>query len=526
MATYSVYFAGESARHPSRFLGEWNCHMHTCASSGRHSALDRALLPVLLLALLLGAGLRFWQLDAESFWLDEVTSILLARSDIPTLIRATAQDIHPPVYYVLLHLWLRLGEGEFMARALSALVGVISIALIYRLGASLFGNGAGATSALLLAASPLHIWYAQETRMYILVTLWTLAGSYWLWRALQRGRWWQWLAYALCMALGLYTHYHAIFVLLFQNLFVAFCWLCSHDRRQLARIWLLADAVIALLFLPWLPVLVHQVAQGGGGWVEKAIGHPGPRVLVETWIDYSVGSARQWYPLWLRRAGYLLFALAAVWPFATAAARWQRKVKADWLPLLYATMYLVVPLLAVWTISQVKPMYAGRYLLPFLPPYLLLLGYGVTQLPWKIARLSLLIGLMAVSLVGAGLAASRLQKDDWRGVAAWIATAAQPGDVVLCEPVWNYKPFEYYAGGRVATYHDWPVSIATDDDLGALLQPAVAGRTHLWLIWMPKHYSDPQGILQSYLDDRHNLLVRREVPGIGLVSLYALDATR
>jgi len=500
--------------------------MHTCASSSQRDALDRALLLVLLLALLLGTGLRFWRLDAESLWLDEVTSIFLARSDIPTLIRTTAQDIHPPVYYALLHLWLRLGEGEFMARALSAFVGVISIAVIYRLGASLFGSGAGAASALLLAASPLHVWYAQEVRMYILVTLWTLAGTYWLWRALQCGRWWQWLAYALCMALSLYTHYHAIFVLLFQNLFVAFCCLRSRDRRQLARDWLLADAVIVLLFLPWLPVLLHQVAQGGGGWVEKAIGRPSPRALVETWIDYSVGSARQWYPLWLRRAGYLLFGLTAAWPFAVVAARWQRRAKADWLPLLYAAAYLVVPLLAVWTVSQVKPMYAGRYLLPFLPPYLLLLGRGVTQFPRKITRLLMLVGLMVVSLVGVGLAASRLQKDDWRGIAAWVAAAAQPGDVVLCQPVWNYKPFEYYAGGRVATYHDWPVSVAADDDLGALLRPVVAGRTRLWLIWTRGHYSDPEGLLQSYLDDRYSLLMRREVPGIGLISLYALGAAR
>ncbi len=500
--------------------------MHTCAPSCQRDALSRPLFLMLLLALLLGAGLRFWRLDAESLWLDEVTSILLARSDIPTLIHTTAQDIHPPVYYALLHLWLRLGEGEFMARAFSAFVGVISIALIYRLGARLFGSEAGAASALLLAVSPLHIWYAQEVRMYILVTLWTLAGTYWLWRALQRDRWWQWLAYALCMALGLYTHYHAIFVLLFQNLFVAFCWLRSRERRRLACAWLLADVVIALLFLPWLPVLLNQVAQGGGGWVEKAIGHPSPRVLVETWIDYSVGSARQWYPLWLRRGGYLLFGLAAAWPFIALVARWRRKAKAAWSPLLYAAAYLVVPLLAIWAVSQVKPMYAGRYLLPFLPPYLLLLGCGVAQLPWKGVRLLMLAGLMAVSLVGVGLAASQLQKDDWRGLAAWIAAAAQPGDVVLCEPVWNYKPFEYYADGRVTAYHDWPISIAAHDDLGALLQPVVTGRTRLWLIWTPKHYSDPEGILQTYLDDRHNLLVRREMPGIGLISLYALGAAR
>ena len=157
----------------------------------------------MVLILLVAALLRLHGLAEESIWLDEATSILLAQERLPDLIRATAQDIHPPGYYALLHLWLGLGPGAWIARSLSAFLGIISVAAIYQLGKSALGQGAGLATALLLAVSPLHIWYAQETRMYALVTLLALLGSYALWRAIVGSRpAVAWAGYAVCMAIG------------------------------------------------------------------------------------------------------------------------------------------------------------------------------------------------------------------------------------------------------------------------------------------------------------------------------------
>ena len=391
----------------------------------------------LLAALALGFGLRLYGLARESLWLDEATSILLAQSDIPTLIRATAQDIHPPVYYLFLHFWVKLGVSEFAVRALSVCLGTLSIAVIFALGRSLFDEWVGVGSALLLAVSPLHVWYSQETRMYVLVTLWTLAGSFWLWRALQAGGKRRWLAYVLCMALGLYTHYHTVFILLFQNAFVALVWIGRRDRHLL-RVWVMAQAGILLLFLPWLPVLLNQIAQGGGGWVEKAIGNPAPRALIETWIDFSLGTVRQWYPLWLRRAGYILLALALLMPLWQM---WRRRGRYEnghaWL---YLWLYWALSLGAAWLVSQVKPMYAGRYLLPFLPPYLVLLAAGATRRqthgndssrsltakrPKSLLRVVFILALSALCLVGVALTVYYPQKDDWRGTVQYVLQAAR-----------------------------------------------------------------------------------------------------
>jgi len=488
----------------------------------------RRVKPWLLLVLLSGALLRLYGLGDESIWLDEATSILLGQKDILSMVRATAQDIHPPLYYGLLHFWVcLLGTSEFAARALSVCVGLISIAVIYQLGKKLFDEQVGTVGALLLAVSPLHIWYSQETRMYALVTLLAMVGSFWLWQALHRRRASYWIAYAVCMALGLYTHYHTVFVLLFQNCFVVIWWLLSSRKRCLVRNWLLSEIGIALLFLPWIPTLLEQVSRGGGGWIAKGIGNPAPRALVETWIDYNIGNVRQWYPVWVRRPAYLLFAGSLLLAVMAALRRWrQRSHSKESMAYLFTGMYLIVSLGTVWLASQFKPMYARRYLLPFLPPYLLLIAAGSREIPWRVWRTIVLWGLVAACLTGVALAAYYPQKDDWRAIARYVLREARPADVVVFSPPWNYKPFDYYAHGQLALYRELPVPIPAEGDCSSLLGGVMEGHGQLWLIWPPGHYADPSASMPECLSNRFPLLLSGDFANDIQVRLYKLGAPR
>jgi uncharacterized membrane protein len=66
----------------------------------------------LLLILLLAGALRFWGIGAESLWLDEATSLVVADNPPATIVALTAEEIHPPLYYLLLHLLLLFGRSE------------------------------------------------------------------------------------------------------------------------------------------------------------------------------------------------------------------------------------------------------------------------------------------------------------------------------------------------------------------------------------------------------------------------------
>src|SRR5260221_1922854 len=110
---------------------------------------------VLLVALIIAVAftIRVWNLTKESFWADEGWTMLLAKGPtIPDVVQTMANDQHPPLYFVLMHVWIDLaGNSEFTTRFLSLAWSVLGVALIYRLGADLFSRGAGAAAAVMLA---------------------------------------------------------------------------------------------------------------------------------------------------------------------------------------------------------------------------------------------------------------------------------------------------------------------------------------------------------------------------------------
>jgi mannosyltransferase len=154
------------------------------ADVGAGKAMDRVrarrwALVLLGMLTLTGALLRAWQIGDKSLWIDEAFSVWIARQPLAEGISWLARiDQHPPLYYALLHLWLRLGDGPAAVRLFSALVSVLNVPVLYGLGARLAGRKVGLLAAAVLALSPFHVYLAQEARMYTLLSL-TVSLSLW-----------------------------------------------------------------------------------------------------------------------------------------------------------------------------------------------------------------------------------------------------------------------------------------------------------------------------------------------------------
>lgn len=468
----------------------------------------------------IAAALRIWGLGWESFWLDEATSLFLARMDLPTLVAWTAHDIHPPLYYVLLHFWLVFGSSEAALRALSVLVGALTVPITLILGRRLWAWREGTVGALLVALAPLHIWYSQETRMYALIALLGLVASLCFWQAIVEGGGRRWLvAYGVCLAAGLYTHYYILFVLAGHAAFLLWLLITRPDRWTRLLRFGLASAVALLVFAPWVPTVVRQVESGGGGWVEQSIGAPGPRALLDTLIAFSLGTVPKSLPTLIRRMGYLLFLAAAAWAILVdgtgrrraAATRHQRDA------LVFVVCVSMLPILAAWSVSQVKPLFSLRYLLPFLPPFLLLVARGISRLPGHQVRVGATVVLLGLALAGTARQVAIAQKDDWRGAAAIIAATAQPGDALLFNPGWNYKAFDYYAAGRYPEIVlPVPVPATIEADLGSHL----AEHRRVWLFDQPNHYTDPTGRVRGWLTEHWRRVASADIRGVGSVTLF------
>ena len=110
------------------------------------------------------------------------------------MLAATARDNYPPLHNIILHFTIAMfGNPEMALRAPSALLGVGSVYLLYRVGALLWDRTTGLIAALLLALSGFHVWYSTEARMYTLLsftaTLFVLTVSWQLGIQQDHARW-------------------------------------------------------------------------------------------------------------------------------------------------------------------------------------------------------------------------------------------------------------------------------------------------------------------------------------------------
>jgi hypothetical protein len=121
----------------------------------------------LLLALVLVATLLRLPLLDRPVWFDEACMSSQRIGTTPQLLATLYTDIHPPLFVAFMHLWnLLFGDSEITLRLPALISGVLCIPLTYWVGYRLVGRGTALLAALLLALSPVHIWYCTEARMY------------------------------------------------------------------------------------------------------------------------------------------------------------------------------------------------------------------------------------------------------------------------------------------------------------------------------------------------------------------------
>jgi uncharacterized membrane protein len=516
------------------------------------SEADRAQRPPLAIILLLACALRLFRLGADSIWYDEGVSVYLANLNLPALVAHTAGDIHPPLYYAALHLWLMLaGHSQFAAAFFSVCFGMLLAAMTYALARRLFGQAVALLAALLVALSPYHLWYSQEVRMYTMGAFLGVLTFWYLLKALaftrdvgggEGGRGGEaraaartaWLGYVVCAVLGLYTLYYFAFILLFEAAAVMVLWLVARRGGRGAggsavnlRAWALAQAAVLLLYLPWLPVAWRQATQPP---VPPWRGFTSlPAVLVESWSALTLGQSAVASDVAL----VLLLALI-VYGAAVLERSGRRSV-------LLLVGYTFAPLLVIWLASLWTPLYHVRYVFLFAPAFAIVLARGIVVL----RRHAPTIAALALTvLILAGLRSAQAYffdpqyaPDDQRAAARFLSEQVRPGDALLINAGYAYPPFVYYYSGEIAwrgRLTDFaaqaPVqqpglvvlqtgSIGGSATLGwgdaasdfyatteaataAALDDVARRHERLWVLRIYDTVTDPTGFVRRYLDER------------------------
>ena len=390
------------------------------------------LTPRLAAALIVaGIVLRLGFLATDSFWLDEAYSVAAVQTHSALAVWHTSVDPnHPPLYFVILRATLRLaGTSETTARLPSALASICSLGLLFVLARRLgLTRGAALTAVVLQSLSPVDIWYAQEARMYAMVTAFALAFAV----ALTLNSWRGSVLAVLTLTAGLYVD----FTMVPLSAALISLWLVRwwHTDRRPARLALVATAWVAawVAFQPRWPHL-HQVL----GRIDT--------VPLFVRLREAFG-----LPLAPGAPAIGLALLLVVLTGVAAALLWRAiansRARAWWGWLVFAGFAATTVLLVVPRAYSVKQFLATGW--PFV---VLVVGWALTdgdradtgaRTPQARMRFRLPV-TVGVSLIAAVVTVAT-PRADWRGVVAYLNGRQPRTEVVWLDPAWNAYAYEYY----------------------------------------------------------------------------------
>ena len=516
------------------------------------SAFRRLLLLALTLA---GFGWRAHALSAQSLWRDEVDAIFFALRDLTeTLAMAVQPGQNGVLYFLSLRPWLHaVGTSEFALRYPSALLGVAAIPLIWQVGRRLIsGKSSHSTTivdvetnqinssgrlpldrelpplmaALFLAVNPYQLWYAQEGKMYALITFLALLAT-WFWLdGIGRGGWRPWLLYFATVTVAMYTHLLMILLIPLHILWFFIAWPQSKQH------WRGYGLALAGLTLPYLPMVVWQ-------WdmlmiPEQQTGFqltPPLAMLERILMSHTRGFMTDGDGLWLAPlyfvglAGFLLGWLEIGRPEPDelpALDSWRRHA--------LTVSWLLAPIMFIYIMSLREPIFTVRYIIWIAPAAMLIVALGV-QLVWMNGgRLRVpLTALLVAYIAGFWLYAGWEQKTttlkyDLRSAVTAIAGQRDPNNELLILQIPHMEfAYRYYSSDfgpdpfgesdtrlgwwahGLWTNHGLPDEEARAD-VDRQMRTVVAGAQDIWVLRSEVEMWDRRHLMDEWLDQNANLI--------------------
>jgi len=436
--------------------------------------------------------IRWSTLTLESIWADEAFSIGLVSQSWLDVVRGTAVDQHPPLYYFLLKLWTVFGWSDFQLRYLSTAFSILEVTLVVAWGRKVLSLQAGLVAGLLLALAPLHVQWAQSVRMYSFVSLLCTLSCIFLYRFIRvrKGL----VICALLNLLALYTHNVAIFLVGVQ-LVLVILFSARYRDWALAKKWLGIHLLVGLAYLPWLTVLYRQATENVMSWANVLT--PGLLVVLMTGITSGNAVSR----LGSAMSGVWL----GCWTLLILYGAWRARAGRE--PSIYLLTWFFGGLASLFVVSQFVQFFVSKLLIWLLAPLFLLVGHGFQWLPGRWSKV-LVAGVMIGPLTSALIVQQvSLDSQDCRGVAQLLGQEISSTDVVLfnagstsiCVQAYegrDYAFVTYPEGYSVleSGYHAAKVTPEFAQRMVVRLQEEYQG---IWLVEFWPHWFDPGGYLEE-----------------------------
>lgn len=408
------------------------------------------------LLMVAAAVLRLWRLDWKPFWFDECYSVELARIHWSSFLRLLWwREANMSLYYLLLRIWMHLGQSPFFIRSLSVVLAVATIPAVFWLAEMLFDRRTALFAAGLFTVNAYHVRYSQEARSYALFVLLSTLSSAFLIACLRRPARRNYLGYVLTSILAVYAHFYALLLLLAQWLVVRCLGVRNLDMPgksaddQQWPAWSRAWIIIAIAVLPLL-IFVAKTGAGPIRWIPRPgwsdlLAFAGNLAGGNLWTLLAVGAA---CAAALAPLGRTLLARNQAW------TTWRCQ---------FLLVWLLFPIVLTVVLSFARPIFLARYMIFCLPALLILSAAGVARLrpPFSAAALACLLLLAWPGILFVYHHDFDDERDASGAASNFVLDHAEPGDAIIFHIAATRVPYEFFRSLRAGEDTASPLFSAT-----------------------------------------------------------------
>ncbi len=424
---------------------------------------------------------------------------------IPGMLKLTSQDVNLPLYGIIMHFWLQiLGINIVRARLLSLIFFLITLPVLYQLIKESSDSDHAILTVAFFAFSPFILWYTSEARTYTLFILIACLQQLYFLRLIRSGGNNGKFGYFIGTALGFYTHYFFIFLLIAQIVFVLSLRIVKgKNKNRLIKRHLILDFGGLLVFIPWIYYIFRT---GGAVNTQPLIPIPNSYSVVQTFVNFVVGFQSQ----------SIQAVLISLWPLSTVILflmfthRKQKLVK----NVEYFFLVTFLPIILVFLISFIKPIFLSRYLILVTPTLFFIIAWIILSNSKKISfYLSVLILLLMFSfLMFQNISAATPSKENYSEVSQYLNQYTTPEDIVAITAPFTIYPIEYQYQGeaKLVTIPNWdkyvegPIPQYNSDNLVKQINDYKTQYNRLFVV-----FSYDQGYendIKNYLDTHYAIM--------------------
>jgi len=478
---------------------------------------------LLILIILLGTFLRFYNLDSESFWLDEGEPALTVKKynalQILNNVREKGSilpeyysyDVDLPAYAIILNGWVKIfGISDFSFRAFSAIMGILALIAVFYLARYLFDNNVALLATFLASINLTLIWYSQEVRQYNYLLFLSLLSIIFLLKLLKENKTRYIIGLLFVNAFIIYSHFPWIIFIGFEGVYALYIIYNDYVKKNiLHKKIIIAFLIIGILYMPIIGRAIFNQTN-----LIDIYGKPDISQIAEfgvqlsTWFYPTIAMRQKFYDHSFNFSVFewalLLSVLGTALLFGLLFLNGVRKAHFKKDSAKFMLLFFFFPFLFALILSLIHPsitVFQIKQLIYVIPAFLIFVSIGILRS--KISRL-LITTIVILSILPLGAYYTNIDKQQFREAAEFLPK----NETILINTQTAQVTFQYYYGEK-----DNVIGIKDLNELKLQLN----NKDSFWILLTFTKYSDPEDKIKKFLNDNFKLTDKKDFFDIELL---------